>query len=109
MFKAITQDLRRILRLLEGRQEEPSAAIYDSRTPRSTPESGGRAGYDGVTRTKGSKVRQAVDALDPLLSVRVTAANEQGWDQVGELSETVISASRARPRASPRGAHGRSR
>src|SRR5882757_6956447 len=45
VFEAMTQDLRRILRLLEGRHEEPLAAIFDSRTLQSTPESGKRAGY----------------------------------------------------------------
>src|ERR1700750_344994 len=28
VFNAVIQDLRRILRILEGRQEEPSAAIF---------------------------------------------------------------------------------
>jgi len=56
VFEAMTQDLRRILRVLEGRREEPSAAIFDSRTLQSTPESGQRAGYDGAKRKKGSKV-----------------------------------------------------
>ena len=55
VFEAMTQDLRRILRLLEGRREEPSAAVFDSRTLRPTPESGGRAGYDGAKRKKGSR------------------------------------------------------
>ena len=55
-FEAMTQDVRRVLRLPDGRREEPSAAIYDSRTPRSTPGSGGRAGYDGAKRTGGTKV-----------------------------------------------------
>src|SRR3979409_2578516 len=89
VFEAMTQDLRRILRLLEGRHEEPSAAIFDSRTLRSTPESGKRAGYDGAKRKKGSKVHMAVDTLDYLLSLHVTAANEQDRDQVGKLAKAV--------------------
>ncbi len=89
VFEAMTQDLRRILRLLEGRQEEPSAAIFDSRTLRSTPESGQRAGYDGAKRKKGSKVHMAVDTLGYLLSLHVTAANQQDRDQVGTLAKAV--------------------
>ena len=89
VFEAITQDLRRILRVLEGRYEEPSAAIFDSRTLRSTPESGKRAGYDGAKRTKGSKVHMAVDTLGHLLSLHVTAADEQDRAQVGKLAEAV--------------------
>ena len=89
VFEAMTQDLRRILRLLNGRREEPSAAVFDSRTLRSTPESGGRAGYDGAKRTKGSKVHMAVDTLGHLLSLHVTAADEQDRDRVGKLAKDV--------------------
>jgi len=89
VFEAMTQDLRRILRLLGGRPEEPSAAILDSRTLRSTPESGGRAGYDGAKRKKGSKVHMAVDTLGHLLSLHVTAADEQDRGQVAKLARDV--------------------
>ena len=41
-------------------------AILDSRTRKSTLESGNRAGYDGAKRKKGSKVHIAVDALGHL-------------------------------------------
>lgn len=89
VFEAMTQDLRRILRLLEGRREEPSAAIFDSRTLQSTPESGKRAGYDGAKRKRGSKVHMAVDTLGHLLSLHVTAADEQDREQVGKLARAV--------------------
>jgi transposase len=89
VFEAMTQDLRRILRLLAGRAEEPSAAIFDSRTLQSTPESGKRAGYDGAKRKKGSKVHMAVDTLGHLLSLHVTAADQQDRDQVGKLAKEV--------------------
>jgi transposase len=89
VFEAMTQDLRRILRVLEGRLEEPSAAIFDSRTLQSTPESGQRGGYDGAKRKKGSKVHMAVDTLGYLLSRHVTAASEQDRQQVGKLSKDV--------------------
>jgi transposase len=89
VFDAITQDLRRVLRILADRQEEPSAAIFDSRTLQSTPESGDRAGYDGAKRKKGSKVHMAVDTLGYLLSLHVTAANKQDREQVGKLAKQV--------------------
>src|SRR6478752_1967820 len=50
------------------------AVVLDSRTLRSTPESGGRAGYDGAKKTKGSKVHAAVDTLGLLLALHVTPA-----------------------------------
>ena len=89
VFAAMAQDLRRILRVLAGRHEEPTAAVFDSRTLRSTPESGKRAGYDGAKRTKGSKVHMAVDTLGHLLSLHVTAADEQDRAQVGKLARDV--------------------
>ena len=42
-FEALVDDLRAVLRLAAGRKAEPAAAIIDSRTLRSTPESGERA------------------------------------------------------------------
>ena len=89
VFEAMTQDLRRILRVLEGRAEEPSAAVFDSRTLQSTPESGKRGGYDGAKRKKGSKVHMAVDTLGHLLSLHVTPANQQDREQVGKLAREV--------------------
>ena len=89
VFEAMTQDLRRILRLLEGRREEPSAAIFDGRTLQSTPESGHRGGYDGAKRRKGSKVHMAVDTLGYLLSLHVTPADQQDRAQVGKLARDV--------------------
>ena len=66
VFEAIVYDLRIILRLAEGRTPHPSAAILDSRTLQSTPESGPRAGYDGAKRKRGSKVHMAVETLGHL-------------------------------------------
>src|SRR5438067_5862633 len=55
VFEAIVHDLREVLRVASGRNPQPSAAIFDSRTMQSSPESGARAGYDGAKRRKGSK------------------------------------------------------
>lgn len=89
VFEAIVDDLRAVLRLAQGRNEEPSAAIFDSRTLQSSPESGHRAGYDGAKRRKGSKVHLAVDTLGHLLALHITPANEQDRAQVGELAAAV--------------------
>jgi transposase len=88
-FEAIVNDLRTVLRLAQGRHEEPSAAIFDSRTLQASPESGHRAGYDGAKRRRGSKVHLAVDTLGHLLALHVTPANEQDRAQVGELAAAV--------------------
>jgi transposase len=85
----MVHDLRRVLRLAEGREAEPTAAILDSRTLQSSPESGERAGYDGHKKRKGSKVHLAVDTLGHLLALLVTPANEQDRAQVAELAAAV--------------------
>ena len=89
VFEQITHDLRAIVRFLDDRNLEPSATILDGRTLQSTPESGGRAGYDGAKKKKGSKVHAAVDTLGNLLAVIVTPANEQERAQVSELANKV--------------------
>lgn len=54
VFAAMVHDLRAVLRLAKGREGQPSAVIFDTRTVQSTPESGERAGYDGHKRRMGS-------------------------------------------------------
>ena len=88
-FEAMVHDLRALLRLAKGRDKEPTAAILDSRTLRSTPENGNRSGYDGAKRKRGSKVHAAVDTLGHLLALHVTAANEQDREQVELLAEAI--------------------
>ena len=89
VFEAMVQDLRELLRVIAGREAQPSATIFDSRTLQSTPESGQRAGYDGAKRKKGSKVHMAVDTLGHLLALRVTPADEQDRAQVKQLAKEV--------------------
>jgi transposase len=116
VFEAIVDDLRAILRLAQGRHEELSAAIFDSRTLQSSPESGHRAGYDGAKRRKGSKVHVAVDTLGHLLALHVTPANEQDRAQVGQLAvavqevtgDSAVSSSGSRLRAPARDVGGSS-
>jgi transposase len=89
VFAAIVHDLRTLLRVAEGRAGQPSAAILDSRTLQSTPESGARAGYDGHKRRKGSKVHAAVDTLGHLLALHVTPADAHDRTQVDALAAAV--------------------
>src|SRR3954451_6280786 len=98
-FEAIVHDLRAVLRCAAGRGPEPTAVILDGRTIQSTPESGGRAGYDGDKRRRGSQGPIAVDppgdllgladTLGHLLAWHVTPADEQERAQVEVLAEAV--------------------
>jgi transposase len=89
VFENIVDDLRTLLRVASGRNPAPSAAILDSRTLQSSPESGERAGYDGGKKRRGSKVHVAVDTLGHLLTLFVTPANAQDREQVEELAQKI--------------------
>ena len=92
VFEAMVHDLRVLLRDFAGRKKRPTAAILDSRTLQSTPESGPRAGYDGAKRKRGSKLHLAVDTLGHLLAAHVTPADAQDRDQVERLAAAVQAA-----------------
>jgi len=89
VFDTMVHDLRVLLRWLQGRADNPTAVILDSRTIPSTPESGHRAGYDGYKRKHGSKIHAAVDTLGDLVAMHVTPANASDRAQVGELADAV--------------------
>ncbi len=92
-FEAIVHDLRVLLRLEAGRDPGPTAVILDSRTLQSTPESGGRGGYDGAKRRKGAKLHAAVATPGDLLALHATPADAQDREQVARLAAAVQAAS----------------
>ena len=86
-FEDLLATARELARTTTGRAPQPTAAIFDSRTLRSTPESGARAGYDGHKKTNGSKVHLATDTPGNPLALAVSPADEQDRAHVEELSE----------------------
>jgi transposase len=92
VFEALLHDLRALLRLARGRRPVPTAAVFDSQTLQSTPESGAHAGYDGAKRKRGSKVHAAVDTLGHLLALIATPADAQDRAQVAALAAAVQAA-----------------
>jgi transposase len=88
-FEAAAHDLRQLIRLATNRGSQPTAVIMDGRTLQSTPESGGRAGFDGHKKKRGSKVHLAVDTLGHVLALVATPANEQERAQVAALAREV--------------------
>lgn len=89
VFEDIVHDLRIILRKKKGKKPHPTAAILDSRTLQSTPESGHRAGFDPGKKKTGSKVHMAVDTLGFLLTLHVSSADEQDRAHVEQLAHDI--------------------
>ncbi|MFD0938995.1 transposase, partial [Methylobacterium trifolii] len=88
-FLDVAGDLRAVLRMASEREPEPSAVVLDSRTLRSSPESGARAGYDGAKRKRGSKVHLAVDTMGHPVALAVTPADVGDREMVGPLTQAV--------------------
>jgi transposase len=88
-FTDVAGDLRAVLRMAGDREPEPSAGVLDSRTLRSSPESGERAGYDGAKRKRGSKVHLAVDTPGHVVALHGTPADADDRGEVGRLTQAV--------------------
>lgn len=88
-FEDILSDLRVLERNRNLKNDNPTVIIIDSRTLRSTPQSGHRAGYDGGKKINGTKIHIAVDTLGNLITLIATPANEQDRDQLYDLCKQV--------------------
>jgi putative transposase len=66
LWQRINDLLRRQVRVAAGRDPEPSAAILDSHTVKTT-EQGGTRGYDAAKKINGRKRHILVDTLGLLL------------------------------------------
>jgi len=78
-WQNMNQALRQQVRQAEGRKAEPTAAVLDSQSTKTT-EQGGARGFDAGKKVKGRKRHILVDTLGLVLMVVVHAANLQDRD-----------------------------
>lgn len=89
IWENINSALRTELRRASGRNPEPSAAVLDSQSVKTT-ETPGVRGYDAGKKVNGRKRHIIVDTMGLLLIVLVHAANIQDRDGARQVFEKIM-------------------
>jgi putative transposase len=89
LLQKIHTHLREHLRLVEGRESQPSAAIIDSQSVKSS-ETSDERGYDAGKKINGRKRHVLVDTIGLLLKVMVLPANIQDREGGKKLLEAFF-------------------
>src|SRR5512144_3443278 len=87
-FDRLLDELRGDLRQAEGRHRQPSAAVLDSQSVKTT-EKRGVHGYDAGKKVNGRKRHILVDTLGLLIAVVVHPATIQDRDGVKQVLELI--------------------
>lgn len=88
-FERMYDRLRAQWREREGRAPEPTAAVIDSQSVKTSPQ-GGPKGFDGAKKVKGRKRHLLTDTLGLLLAVLVQTGDIQDRDGAAPLVERGI-------------------
>jgi putative transposase len=84
VFEAMHERLRQQWRDRIGKAPQPTVAIIDAQSTRSTAQ-GGNTGFDAGKKIKGRKRHLVVDSLGLILAVTVTSASVQDRDAAAEV------------------------
>lgn len=79
LFESMYDELRRLWRSRQHRAPDPTGAVIDSQSVRTSAQ-GGPKGYDAAKKIKGRKRHLVTDTLGLLVAVVVTAASVQDRD-----------------------------
>ena len=88
-FEQMHERLRELWRSREQRAPEPTAAVLDAQSTRSSPQ-GGPSGYAAGKKVKGRKRNWVVDTLGLLLMVSVVPANVQDRDGADQVIQDAV-------------------
>lgn len=81
--------LRRQMRQKQGRDQEPSAAVIDSQSIKTSAVRGSEKGYDAGKKIWGRKRHALVDTQGNLMEVKVTAASDSDLSGAKKLLEPL--------------------